>query len=146
MRGSPASKDTPQPFYGSGASDAFIAKVSFGTSTPSPANLALNKPVAVSSTFGPPFAGANAVDGDPSTRWSSEFSDPQWISVDLLQPYAISEVVLRWETAYGADYLVEVSDDAATWRTIRTVTSGDGGVGDLTGLSGSGRYLRITGT
>ncbi|KJY26937.1 hypothetical protein VR45_35965, partial [Streptomyces sp. NRRL S-495] len=41
---------------------------------------------------------------------------------------------------------IQVSDDGATWRTIASVTSGTGGVQDLTGLSGSGRYIRMYGT
>ena len=81
-----------------------------------------------------------------STRWSSQFSDPQWIYVDLGQTYAISEVILRWETAFGADYQVQVSNDATDWTTIRAITGGDGDVDDLAGLFGTGRYVRILGT
>jgi len=143
----PTTAGAPQPFYGSGAGDAFIAKVSFGGATPPPpTNLALHRPAVASSEFGAQYAASFAVDGDVSTRWSSQFSDPQWIYVDLGQTYAISEVVLRWETAFGADYQVQVSNDASAWTTIRTVTGGDGGVDDLTGLSGTGRYVRIYGT
>ncbi len=43
--------------------------------------------------FSSAYAAANAVDGDPSTRWSSQFSDPQWIYVDLGQRFAINEIV-----------------------------------------------------
>jgi len=142
----PITTGAPQPTYGSGASDAFIARVSFGGVAQPLPNLALHKPVFVSSEFGPQFAGTFAVDGDRSTRWSSVFSDPQWIYVDLEQNTAVGEVILRWETAFGADYQVQMSNDAQTWTTIATVTNGDGGVDDLTGLSGSGRYLRIFGT
>jgi hypothetical protein len=145
----PTTAGAPQSTYGSGASDAFVSKVAFGGVTSSLPNLALNRPVFVSSEFGPQFAGRFAVDGDQTTRWSSEFSDPQWIYVDLGQNIAVSEVVLRWETAYGADYQVQTSNDPGDetkWVTIRTVTGGHGGVDDLTGLSGSGRYLRILGT
>src|SRR5262249_18066077 len=100
------------------------------------------------SEFAPQYAARFAVDGDPSTRWSSEFSDPQWIYVDLGQSIAVGEVILRWETAYGAEYQVQISNDPSDetkWITIRTVTDGHGGVDDLTGLSGSGRFLRILG-
>jgi hypothetical protein len=142
----PITAGAAQPTYASGASDAFAARISFGVIAQGLPNLALNRPVFVSSEFGPQFAGAFAVDGNPSTRWSSQFSDPQYIYVDLGQNTAVSEVILRWETAFGADYLVQMSNDAQTWTTIRTVTNGDGGVDDLTGLSGSGRYLRIYGT
>jgi hypothetical protein len=142
----PVTAGAPQPTYGSGASDAFAARISFGGVTQSLPNLALNKPVFVSSEFSPQFAGSFAVDGNPSTRWSSAFTDNEWIYVDLEQNTAVSEVILRWETAFGADYQVQMSNDAQTWTTIATVTNGDGGVDDLTGLSGSGRYLRIFGT
>ncbi len=131
----PITAGAPQPFYGSGAGDAFIAKVSFGGSTPPPpTNLALHRPAVASSEFGAQYAASFAVDGDMSTRWSSQFSDPQWIYVDLGQTYAVSEVVLRWETAFGADYQVQVSNDSNNWTTIRTITGGDGGVDDLDGL------------
>jgi hypothetical protein len=142
----PTTPGAPQPQYGSGASDAFVSKISFGGVAQPLTNLALHKPVFVSSEFSPQFAGRFAVDGDPTTRWSSGFSNDEWIYVDLEQTIAVGEVILRWETAYGADYQVQMSNDAQTWTTIRSVTAGDGGVDDLTGLSGSGRYLRILGT
>lgn len=44
-------------------------------------------------------ASATATDGDPDTRWSSEFSDPQWLQVDLGGTATISQVALRWEAA-----------------------------------------------
>jgi hypothetical protein len=89
---------------------------------------------------------SKAVDGSMTTRWSSQFSDPQWITVDLGAPKAISRVVLNWETAYGKDYQIRVSNDNASWTTIKTVTGGDGGVDDLTGLSANGRYVQMYGT
>jgi hypothetical protein len=91
------------------------------------------------------YVAANAVDGKAATRWSSAFSDAQWISVDLGATASISRVVLNWEAAYGKAYQVQVSDDAASWTTIHTVTNGTGGVNDLT-VSGSGRYVRMYGT
>jgi hypothetical protein len=141
----PITAGAPQPTYGSGASDAFVARISFGAIAQPLPNLARNRPVWASSEFGTQYAAPFAVDGDPSTRWSSEFSDQQWIYVDLGQNIAVSEVILRWETAYGAAYEVQMSNDAKTWVPIRSVSGGQGGVDDLTGLSGSGRYLRIYG-
>jgi F5/8 type C domain-containing protein/phospholipase D-like protein len=113
---------------------------------PSGTNIALNRPAVASSLEAAQYAAGNAVDGSTSTRWSSQFSDPQWIYVDLGQAYSLSEVILHWETAFGADYQVQVSNDASTWTTIRSVTNGDGGIDDLTSLSGTGRYVRIFGT
>ncbi len=115
--------------------------------TSSPAgNLALNRPVTVSSTETPNFPGGAAVDGDTSTRWSSAYTDPTWIQVDLGSSQSVNRVVLRWEAAYGKAYQIQLSDDAVTWRTVYSTTTGAGGVENLTGLAGSGRYIRMYGT
>ena len=118
--------------------------VSATTSFP-PVNLALNEPVTVSSTQSG-YPGSNAVDGNTTTRWSSAFSDPQWIYVDLQGTYNINEVVLNWESAYATSFLIQVSSDTVNWATIYSTTSGTGGIEDLTGLSGTGRYVRMYGT
>jgi len=86
-----------------------------------------------------------AVDGNTSTRWSSQFSDPQWIYVDLGQVATINQVVLTWEAAYGKQYQIQVSNDASTWTSIYNQTNGAGGVETLN-VSGSGRYVRMYGT
>lgn len=109
-------------------------------------NVALNKPTLVSSTENATFPGSLAVDGNTATRWSSAFSDPQWIRVDLGQSYSISRVRLAWEAAYGSAYQIQTSPDGNTWTTIWTVTGGDGNLDDLTGLTGTGRYIRVHGT
>ncbi|MGC4759211.1 ThuA domain-containing protein [Micromonospora trifolii] len=109
------------------------------------ANLALGKPARASSFEGG-FGAANAFDGVAGTRWGSAFGDPQWIDVDLGATYAINRVKLTWEAAYGSGYQIQTSPDGVNFTTIRTVTGGDGGVDDLTGLSGSGRYIRLLGT
>jgi hypothetical protein len=88
---------------------------------------------------------ANAVDGNAGTRWSSAFSDPQWIQVDLGASHTISRVVLNWEAAYGKAFQVQTSPDGTTWTSIYTTTTGTGGVQDLT-ITGSGRYVRMNGT
>jgi hypothetical protein len=109
-------------------------------------DLALGRPVAASTVQSPSYPPSAAVDGDPSTRWSSAFSDPQSIYVDLGAQYNISEVVLDWEVAYASAYQIQVSNDAVNWTTIYSTTTGTGGVDDLTGLSGTGRYVRMYGT
>ncbi|MBT2478824.1 family 20 glycosylhydrolase [Streptomyces sp. ISL-94] len=111
-----------------------------------PGNLALGRPTTASSTETADFPAASATDGDPGTRWSSAYSDPQWLQVDLGSTQSISRVVLRWEAAYGKSFQIQLSDDAATWRTVYSTTTGTGGVQDLTGLTGSGRHLRVHGT
>ncbi len=127
-------------------SDISIVTVSVGN--PLDINRALNRPV-FSSSNEPNNPSVDdpalAVDGNNSTRWSSEYSDNQWIYVDLGQSYDIKRVVLNWEVAYGRVYRIEVSNDAQNWSQIYFTSSSDGGIDDLTDLSGSGRYVRMYG-
>ncbi|WP_354644507.1 family 20 glycosylhydrolase [Kitasatospora camelliae] len=111
-----------------------------------PGNLARNKPATASSTETPNFPAASATDGDGATRWSSTYSDPQWLQVDLGSTRTVGRVVLRWEAAYGRAFQIQLSDDAVTWRTVYSTTTGTGGTQDLTGLTGSGRYIRLYAT
>jgi len=54
------------------------------TNTPTAStNLALNKPATSSSNENTSLTPNRAIDGNTGTRWSSAFSDPQWIQVDL---------------------------------------------------------------
>lgn len=109
-------------------------------------NLALNKPVYVSSVENTGYPGANVVDGNVSTRWSSQFGDPQWIYVDLGSTYNVGAVTLRWETASGKAYQIQVSSDATTWNTVYTTATGSGGVQQLTFAATPARYVRMYGT
>jgi polygalacturonase len=109
-------------------------------------NLALNKPVTVSSTYSASNPATYAVDGSVSTYWASQYSYLQWIYVDLLKSYKINEVVLRWDpTGYGKAYQVQVSDDASTWTTLKTITNNTTFV-NLDTVAGTGRYVRMYGT
>jgi uncharacterized delta-60 repeat protein len=109
-------------------------------------NLALGK-TAVASTSYSGLPASNVTDGNLSSRWSSQFSDSQWIYVDLGSVYTINRVVLRWETAYGRGYTIQVSNDASTWSDVYSTTTGDGGLDDITlSSSASGRYVRLLGT
>jgi PKD repeat protein len=117
-----------------------------GAATPPASNLALNKPATASSVESAAFPASNAVDASATTRWASAFSDPQWIQVDLGQTYPISRVRLLWEAAYGSAYQIQTSPNGSTWTTVRSVTGGNGGEDNNTGLNASGRYVRILGT
>ncbi|HEX3695449.1 MAG TPA: discoidin domain-containing protein [Polyangia bacterium] len=89
---------------------------------------------------------SKAIDGNSSTRWSSMFSDPQWLQIDFGSSRSIDHVTLQWEAAFGADYQLQTSNNASAWTTVRSVTNGDGGTDDFTGLGAHGRFLRIFGT
>ena len=86
-----------------------------------------------------------AVDGDTTTRWSSAYSDPQWLEVDLGATHAISQVIINWQTAYATAFQIQTSTDGTTWTTIYTTTTSTGGIQTLP-VTGSGRYIRMYGT
>ncbi|MYS22319.1 Beta-glucanase, GH16 family [Streptomyces sp. DvalAA-14] len=108
-------------------------------------NLALNKTATASSQENVAFPASSAVDGNNGTRWSSAFSDPQWLQVDLGATHTICKAVLNWETAYGKAFQIQTSNDGSTWTTLYSTTTGTGGTQTLN-LSGSGRYIRVYGT
>ena len=108
-------------------------------------NLALNAPTTASSVQSASFPASDATDGNTSTRWSSAFSDPQWLEVDLGSAQPICQVVLNWEAAYATAFQIQTSNDGSTWTTIYSTTTGTGGVQALN-VSGSGRYVRMYGT
>ncbi|MGI5239198.1 discoidin domain-containing protein [Dactylosporangium sp. CA-139066] len=107
--------------------------------------LSQGRPATASSSENAAFPATAAVDGNAGTRWSSAFSDPQWIQVDLGAPATISQVVLQWETAAGKAFQIQTSNDAASWTSIYSTTTGAGGTQTLN-VSGTGRYVRMYGT
>jgi hypothetical protein len=107
------------------------------------------KPVKASSTYSEPgsdYRPENVVDGLPDTRWSSEFSDPQWLAVDLGAPTTISRIVLDWEAACAQCYTIQVSLDGSTWTDVYTTTSGKGGAEEIKFAPTSARWVRFYGT
>jgi len=109
------------------------------------ANAALNQPATASSTENAGLPASAAVDGNTGTRWSSAFSDPQWLQVDLGSTKNICQVTLDWETAYATAFQIQTSPDGSTWTTIYSTTTGTGGMQTLN-VTGSGRYIRMYGT
>jgi len=107
--------------------------------------LSQGKPATASSTENATFPASNAVDGNTSTRWSSAFSDPQWLEVDLGASASISQVVLQWEAAYGSAFQIQTSPDGSAWTSIYSTTTGIGGTQTLN-VTGTGRYVRMYGT
>jgi hypothetical protein len=100
---------------------------------------------------------SGAIDGNFGTRWeSAQGIDPEWIYIDFGSPVFINRVRIIWETACGKNYDLQISNDATTWNTMRSITGNSlsnfgaptdwSMAADHTGLSGVGRYLRIFGT
>ena len=132
----------------SGTKTATLGLTVTGGGGGNPVLLSQGKTATASSVESSSYPASAAFDGNlTSTRWSSkEGADPQWLRVDLGATANVSEVKLAWEAAYGKAYTIQTSPDGSTWTTIYSTTTGNGGADDLTGLSGTGRYLRLNGT
>ncbi|PIM51510.1 thiol oxidoreductase [Roseateles chitinivorans] len=91
------------------------------------------------------LGGAKAIDHDEASRWGSAFTDNEWLTLDYGSSVAISRVTIKWENAHATRYQLQTSEDNQTWTTIKTVENSGGGIENLTGLAGQGRYLRMQG-
>jgi hypothetical protein len=108
------------------------------------------RPVTASSTEsenGGVNVASKAVDGNYTTRWSSEWNiDPSWIYVDLGVGQCVDRVKVTWEWSYARQYEIQLSDDAVNWTTAYSGSnsfSGDDGVTDVSFTAAEGRYLRL---
>ncbi|MEV5606423.1 discoidin domain-containing protein, partial [Streptomyces sp. NPDC052299] len=124
---------------------SLLAFVPSTAATAAPSLLSQGKTVTTSSQESDGTPATAAVDGDNGTRWSSAFSDPQWIKVDLGTSASVSQIALKWEAAYAKSYKIEFSTDNSTWSTAYSTTTGPGGDETLN-VSGTARYVRLTGT
>ncbi len=107
--------------------------------------LDLDETTAVASSIeGTGTEAPKAFDTDSATRWSSVYSDNQWVYVDLGQDYTLSQVTIDWETAHSQDYTLRMVTDAqaqgltggidpVSWTQAASVSgrsgAGEGGTG-----------------
>lgn len=87
----------------------------------------------------------NVIDGDLTTRWISNPSDPQWIALDLGDIYSINKVWIKWEAAYASSYEIQLSTDNINWKAVYTTDSGSGGEETCDFTPEKGKYVRIYG-
>jgi hypothetical protein len=123
---------------------AVYGLVNNGVSTCTSANIAVGKTATASSIQTADYPAYDAVDGDMTTRWSSAYSDAQWIYVDLGKRYDLCQVTIYWETASGKDFDIQVSDDAQNWTTAYPVR-GNTSRQNVLPLQVSGQYVRMNG-
>lgn len=118
-----------------------------GTTTP-PANpvlLSKGRPTTASSAESAGTPASAATDGNLGTRWSSAFSVPQWIQVDLGAPSALSRIDLTWEAAYATAFQIQSSQDGSAWTTLSSQTATSSAKQSVP-LSGTARYVRLNAT
>jgi endoglucanase Acf2 len=92
-----------------------------------------------------------AADGSLGSRWESEFTDPQQLTVDYGSVSAINTVTIAWENASAKNYQLLGSTDGNTWNVIQslgpfpTLPPGQNRT-DVIPVNASYRYLRMAGT
>lgn len=91
------------------------------------------------------YAPSRAVDGDRTTRWAGDWTDPQWLRLDLGATHRVGRVTLDWERAYARSYRVDVSADGTNWRTVWSTTTGDGGLDTAVFTPVEAREVRVVG-
>jgi hypothetical protein len=92
------------------------------------------------------FSAAKAVDGDVTTRWSSNQGMPQWLELDMGQVVFVGGLNIDWQTAFATAFQVEASDNGTNWGTIAVSGVGESGWQTLSGLNVTTRFLRILAT
>lgn len=114
-------------------------------------NLALHKPVTVSSFENAGCVAANLTDGKTDTRWGSQHHDGEWAMVDLGEVCFIDHLILRWETAFASEYELALSSDGSTWHSAIYASAGGVERISLPFMEGQevgptrARYIRLTG-
>lgn len=121
-----------------------IVEVTEAACTDCATNLALNGIATASSNDGYGVIASSATDGDNNSRWASEWTDNEWLEIDLLDTYSLTSVVLQWETAHAQSYDIAVSMDGQTWAVVSSERNGDGGA-DTIALATTARYIRMQG-
>ena len=123
--------------------------------TPTPdagTNLALQRPVMVSSFRDDAHTGDKAVDGDMASYWQTKKAvgknvlPSEWIVVDLGSSTPVGAVELEWDSNYATSYSIQISNDNSAWMTVFSTTSGDGGNDTIAFTTATARYVRMDST
>jgi len=109
-------------------------------------DLAYKRPVTASSVQEADTPASNVTDGDDSTRWSSSFSDPQWVAIDLGKSVTIDHVKLLWEDAYASAYSIQVSQDGKNYADVYTTQNGTGDPETIKFAPVAARFVRVYAT
>jgi RHS repeat-associated protein len=107
-------------------------------------NLALGKTATCSSQEGA-LAPGQAVDGNMSSRWGSNWSENEWLKVDIGNVFSVYKVICRWENGYGKDYKIQTSTDGSTWTDAASITNAIKEDRTITFTAVQCRYVKMLG-
>lgn len=90
------------------------------------------------------LAATNIIDGDYNTRWASEFSDNNWVVIELKKSSVIKKVNIDWETAGAKAYKVLVSNNNKKWTEVYSTTDSKGGHEEINiSKKISGKFVKL---
>ncbi|MBU4346180.1 MAG: discoidin domain-containing protein, partial [Candidatus Omnitrophica bacterium] len=95
--------------------------------------------------WAPPPEFKAVIDGDLLSRWSSNYTDNQWICFDFGTPKVLSKVVIFWEAAYAVDYDILYSLDNQNWQTILSLKNQDGSIDEIEFRPIEARFIKLLG-
>ncbi len=111
-------------------------------------------------------ASGNVLAGGNDSRWSSNFSDDEWIYIDLGEDMYISRAGIVWENSFASEYEIQIATDGcamtqhkgvyagtertvdvpAEWITVGRVSQTERTADEVTTVVGArGRYVRMHG-
>lgn len=104
------------------------------------------------------FTGSKAIDGivdyensGKQSRWASNTTsatteNKKWLKIDLGEVKNFDEIVIDWERKNATNYIIEVSNDDTTWKTIKEFTSAPSEYRQVVALDSSetARYVRLS--
>lgn len=86
---------------------------------------------------------SNVFDNNLQTRWSSQFSDRQWLQLDLGKSEDLVGLIINWEVAYARSYDILISEDSKTWENVYSTNEGDGMIDDIYFGRKKARYIKF---
>ncbi|MNB89911.1 Mannan endo-1,4-beta-mannosidase [compost metagenome] len=63
------------------------------------------------------------VDGNKNTRWQSDYTDNEWVMIDLGKDYTVTKINLHYLYHRPKSYSIQISNDKEKWITIKDIES-----------------------
>ena len=108
-----------------------------------PPEPAAKPPSASASSTAPGNGAGRAFDGDPATAWRASSAGAAVWTVDLGALRELGGLVVDHGASFASRYAVDLSEDGATWTTVREVAGGNGGRDFLALPESEARGVRI---
>lgn len=86
---------------------------------------------------------SNAVNTDLSSRWSSNWSDEQWLEINTNENFNFTGLQIIWESAYAKSFETLTSVDGDKWEKGYATKQGEGGIQDIFTTPRKAKYVKI---